>query len=122
MSTPKGNSAVQDVFENLTRLEGEDTAGADRDLLARLRVATDARVLVAHDEIAEAGNLDFLAALQRFFDGIEHRLDDFGGLLLRKPADLLVDVLDDVRLGHLDPSQSESSAHHIRAMCMMSNV
>src|SRR5262245_35130202 len=100
MSTPKGNSAVQDVFENLARLEGEHAAGADGDLLARLRIAANARVLVAHDEVAEAGNLDFLAALQRFLDGIEHRLDDLGGLLLRKSADLLVDVLDDVRLGH----------------------
>src|SRR5262249_29581907 len=100
MSTPKGNSAVQDVLENLARLEGEHTPGADGDLLARLWIAANPRVLVAHNEVPEAGNLDLLAALQRFLDGIEHRLDYLGGLLLRKAADLLVDVLDNVRLGH----------------------
>src|SRR6266404_1280950 len=93
-------SGVESVLEHLAGLEREHTAGADRDLFAGLRIATDASVLVAHHEVAEAGDLDLLAALQRFLDGVEHGLDDFGRFLLREPAYLLVDVLDDVGLRH----------------------
>src|SRR5262249_3126366 len=93
---------VENVLKDLARLERQDAAGANRNLLAGLRVATHPGVLVAHDEVAKAGDLDFLAPLQRLFDRIENRLDDLGGLLLGKTTDLLVDVLDDVRLGH-DP-------------------
>ncbi len=93
-------SGIEGVLEDLAGLEGEDTAGADGDLLARLRIAPDPRVLVAHDEVAEAGDLDLLALLQRLLDRVEDGLDDFGRFLLREAAYLLVDVLDDVGLGH----------------------
>src|SRR5205823_450303 len=95
-----GRLRVERVLEDLAGLEREHAAGADGDLLARLRIASDARVLVAHHEVAEAGDLDLLAPLQRLLDGVEHRLDDLGRLLLRKSAYLFVDVFDDVGLGH----------------------
>src|SRR4029077_16936831 len=93
-------SIVEDVLQDLARLEGQHPSGADGDLLPRLRVSTRPRVLVAHDEISEVGDLDLLPALQRLLDRVEHGLDDLGGLLLGKTAYLLVDVLDNVGLRH----------------------
>src|SRR5262245_35670845 len=84
-------SAVQDVLQHLARLEGEDPARADRDLLAGLRIAADARILIAHHEVAEPGDLDLLPALERLLDRVEHHLHDLGRLLLREAADALVD-------------------------------
>src|SRR4051812_31946842 len=82
--------AVQGVLQHLAGLERQHAARADGDLLARLRVAARARVLVANDEVAEAGDLDLLPALERLLDGVENRLDDLGSFLLRESADLLV--------------------------------
>src|SRR3954451_3323526 len=93
-------SVVEDVLQNLARLEGQHAARADGDLLASLGVAPGTRVLVAHHEVPEAGDLDLLPALQRLLDRVEHGLDDLRGLLLREPTHLLVDVLNNVGLRH----------------------
>src|SRR5450432_4407197 len=93
-------SVVEDVLENLARLEGQHPPRADGDLLPGLRIAPGPRVLVAHDEVSEAGDLDLLPALERLLDRVEYGLDDLGRLFLREPAHLLVDVLDNVGLGH----------------------
>src|SRR4051794_2052621 len=97
------SSVVERVLEHLARLERQHATRADRDLLASLRVATRARVLVAHHEVAEAGDLDLLALFQGLLDGVEDALDDLGRFLLGKAPDLLVDRLDDIGLGHIKP-------------------
>src|SRR5581483_7192096 len=95
-------SPVERVLQHLARLERQHATRADRDLLSGLRISPGARVLVAYHEVAEAGNFDLLAALERFLDRVEHRLHDLRRLFLRKPADLLVHVLNNVGLRH-DP-------------------
>src|SRR5262245_29047694 len=72
----------------LAGMEGDDAAGADRNLLARLRVAARALRLVAQLEVAEAGELDAFAALERPSDFLEEGLDHVFGLALVQP-DLL---------------------------------
>src|SRR6185503_7247280 len=97
---PRLRSVVENVLEDLAGLERQHAPRADRDLLAGLRVPPRARVLVTHHEVAEAGDLDLLPALQGFLDGVEHGLDDLRGFFLGKAADLLVDILNDVGLRH----------------------
>src|SRR5438067_10799955 len=94
-----GRSGIESVLQHLRRPEGQHAARADLDLLACLRVAADAGLLVAHDEVAKARQLDLLAFLKRVLDGVEHHLDDLGALLLGEP-DLLAHALDHVGLGH----------------------
>src|SRR5262249_7010301 len=95
-----GWQTIEDVFEDLAGLEGQDAAGGGEDRYRALRIAGPAIPLVAHDEVAEAGDLDLLAALERLLDDVEHGLDDLGGFLLGEAANLLVDRFDDVGLGH----------------------
>src|ERR1051325_6593535 len=95
----RGETAVHRLLEDLARLEGEDAAAGDHDLLARLRVATLARALLVDDEVAEAGDLHLLASLETLLQELEDRLHHIGRLLLRE-ADLLVDALDDICLRH----------------------
>src|SRR5207248_9259718 len=90
---------VERVLQYLRRPERQHAARGDLDLLSRLRVAADARFLLAHDEVAEPGKLDLLAPLQRVFQRVEHHLDDLGGLLLGEP-DFAANAVDDVSLGH----------------------
>src|SRR6185503_16718575 len=72
----------------LAGMEGDHAAGADRNLLAGLRVAAGALRLVAQLEVAEAGELDAFAALERPSDLLEEGLDHVLGLALVQP-DLL---------------------------------
>src|SRR5882672_11217739 len=90
---------VQGVLEHLRTPEREHAAGGNLDLLARLRVAADARLLLAHDEVAETRELDLLSALQRVLHRVEYHLDDLGGFLLGEP-DFAAHAVDDVCLGH----------------------
>jgi CheY-like chemotaxis protein len=90
---------VEGVLQDLAGTEGEHPPRGDLDLPAGLGVATHAGLLVADDEVPEASDLDLLAALERLLYGVEHHLHDLGGLLLGE-AHLLVDALDDIRLGH----------------------
>src|SRR5262249_48171633 len=90
---------VQRVLQPLRGPERQHTARADLDLLARLRVAADARLLLADDEVAEARELDLLALFKGVLEGVEDHLHDLGGLLLGEPH-LAAHALDDVGLGH----------------------
>src|SRR3954470_6607903 len=90
---------VEGVLQHLRRPERQHAARADLDLLAGLRIAADARLLLADDEVPEAGKLDLFAALERVLDGVEHHLDDLGGLLLGETG-FFANALDDVGLGH----------------------
>src|SRR5216684_9030497 len=90
---------IQRVLQHLRGAEGQHAPRADLDLLAGLGVAAHAGALLADHEVAEAGELDLLALLERVLDGVEHHLDDLGALLLGEP-DLLAHALDHVGLGH----------------------
>src|SRR5258708_29152590 len=72
----------------LAGVERTDAAGADRDLLAGLRVAPRPLRLVAQLEVAEAGELDAFAALQSAANLLEEGFDHVLGLALVQP-DLL---------------------------------
>src|SRR5678815_3430967 len=72
----------------LAGVERDDAARADGNLLAGLGVAPRALRLVAQLEVAEAGELDALAALQRAADLLEERLDHVLRFALVEP-DLL---------------------------------
>src|ERR1700675_4524440 len=90
---------VQRVLQDLRGPEREHAPGGDLDLLSGLRVAADARLLLAHDEVAEPGKLDLFAALQRVLQRVEDHLDDLRGFLLGEP-DLAAHAVDDVSLCH----------------------
>src|SRR5437763_3667669 len=62
---------VERVLQHLRGPERQHAAGADLDLGARLRVAADARLLLADDEVPESRELDLLGALERVLDGVE---------------------------------------------------
>src|SRR5262245_58636522 len=72
----------------LAGVEGDDAAGAYWYFLAGLGIAPGTLRLVAQLEIAEAGKLDALPALERASDLLEKRLDHVFGLALVQP-DLL---------------------------------
>ena len=59
-----------------------------------MRVSADARFLVEHDEVAEAGDFHRLATLQRLFDDVEEGLDHFRRLALEEPAYVLANSLE----------------------------
>jgi hypothetical protein len=59
----------------LAGMEGHDAPRADRDLLAGLGIAAGALRLVAQLEVAETGQLDAFAALQRAANLFEKGLD-----------------------------------------------
>src|SRR3954462_4812390 len=90
---------VAGVFQHLRRAEGQHLARADLDLLPGLRVAADARLLLADHEVTETRELDLLSALQGVLERVENHLDYLGGLLLGKP-NLVAHALDDVGFGH----------------------
>src|SRR3954462_4033499 len=72
----------------LAGMESHDAPRADRDLLAGLGIAAGALRLVAQLEVAEAGQLDAFAALERAANLLEEGLDHVLGLALIQP-DLL---------------------------------
>src|SRR5919109_1680751 len=72
----------------LAGVEGDDPAGAYWYFLAGLGIAARALRLVAQLEVAEAGKLDALPALERSADLLEERFDHVLGLALVQP-DLL---------------------------------
>src|SRR5918993_4266595 len=65
--------------------ERHDRARGNRNLLARLGIATGTLVLAAQVEVAEAGQLDLAAGFQRFAQGVEERVDEFLRLALVEP-------------------------------------
>src|SRR5688500_6490157 len=82
--------------------ERQHAAGIDGDLHAGLRVATGARLLLSHDEVAEAGDLDLLAGLERALHDVEDLLDEVRCFLLGESTDALANAVDDVGFGHRD--------------------
>ena len=67
--------------------------------LARTRVATLASAALGDVELAEAGEVDLLAALERLLDRADHGVDRVAGVLLAQAA-LVRDLVDEFRLGH----------------------
>src|SRR5258706_15606042 len=82
----------------LAGVEGNDAAGADRDLLAGLWVAPRALRFVAQLEVAKTGELDALAALERSANLLEERLDHVLCLALVQ-SDLLKQQIGQLGLG-----------------------
>ncbi|MNN89017.1 hypothetical protein D3C81_2067770 [compost metagenome] len=79
-------------------MEGHDTARRDGDLFARLRIAARPLRLVAQLEIAETGQLDGLATLERVADFVEKGLDHILRFALVQ-AHLLEQQFGQFRLG-----------------------
>src|SRR5947209_285980 len=88
----------------LAGVKGDNTAGADRDLLAGLRIAAGTLRLVPKLEIAEAGELHAFAALERAADLFEEGFHHVLGLTFVE-ADLLKQ-----QVGQLGLRQSHSSS------------
>src|SRR5690606_38236759 len=86
------------LLQLLPGAEGDHGAGGDRDFLAGLGVAAGALVLAPQVEVAEAGQLDLAALLQRFAEHVEERVHEFLRLALVQ-ADVLVQTLGHFRLG-----------------------
>ena len=63
-------------------LEGHDRAGRDGQLLPGMRVPARTRFFAPDIELAEAADLDILAAFKRSLDQIERLLDQPGAFLL----------------------------------------
>src|SRR4051812_9615177 len=63
-------AVVQGVLEHLRRPERQHAARGDLDLLAGLRVAAHARLLLADHEVPEPGKLDLFAAFQRVLERV----------------------------------------------------
>src|SRR5512135_684926 len=69
----------------LARVEGDDAARRDRNLLSGLRIAPGSLRLFAQLEIAEAGQLDAAALFERRPDLLEEALDHVLRLPLVEP-------------------------------------
>jgi len=93
-------SVVERVLQNLAGLEGEDASGRDGDAVSRLRVTPHPLLLRSNHEVAEPADLQLFAVAQRVLHRLEDLLYDVSGFLFGEHAELLVDVLDDVRLRH----------------------
>src|SRR5205823_4124266 len=91
--------AINELLELLARLEVRHLLRRHVDLVARLRVPALARFPFAQAEAAKAPQLDFLAAVQRVDDALEHRVDDDLGVFLGQIGHAR-DFLDEFRLGH----------------------
>src|SRR5690606_33903664 len=74
--------AIDQILQLLARLEVRHPLGRHVHLVARLRVASLARLTLAQPEAAESAKLDLLAAVEGIDDALEHRVDDDLGVLL----------------------------------------
>ena len=101
VNTKRDVLVVQKLLQHLARLESQNTAGTDCNLLARLRVAAGPGRLVADEEVAEPGDFDFLPGFKRLLDGVENKLDNFTSFFLGKATALVVHRLDYLCLGHV---------------------
>src|SRR5262245_37724413 len=88
--------------EFLARTEARHLARLDLDLLARLRVATDASLSLGDRKRAEADQSDPIALLQRLGDAVDQGVERLAGGGL---ADFRVfgDLVDKIRLVHATP-------------------
>src|SRR5215467_2887917 len=79
------NIGFDPCLEFLPRTERDDAPRADRDLLAGLRIAPRALVLVAQVEVPEAGELHLLPARQRSTNLLEEEIHELARLALVEP-------------------------------------
>src|SRR5690554_4766857 len=99
-----GSSIVLDSgLQLLAGTEGDHAPSGDGDFLARLGVAARTLALVAHVEIAEAGQLHLLSALQRRTDLFKEEFHQILGLTLIQPEFL------EKLFGHLSLGERHSS-------------
>ena len=87
------------LFENGTRLEGENLAGGDGEGVTGLGVATDPVVLLVDDELAESCYLDFLTGGKSILDDVQDGLHHLLGFFPLEPADV-TNFFDEVFFGH----------------------
>src|SRR6478752_3626532 len=95
---PGSSIGLHALLQLLAGAEGHDRARRNRDFLAGLRVAAGTLVLLAQLEVAEAGELDALAVLQRFAQRVEERVHEFLRFALVQ-ADFLEQTLGHLGLG-----------------------
>src|SRR6478672_7334985 len=95
---PGSSIGLHALLQLLAGAEGHDRARRNRDFLAGLRVAAWTLVLLAQLEVAEAGELDALAVLQRFAQRVEERVHEFLRFALVQ-ADFLEQTLGHFGLG-----------------------
>src|SRR5215472_4684010 len=67
---------VHEILQFLAGLEKRNLFGRHFDLLARLRIPSDAPAPLPCPKTSEASNLDFVALLQRVDDALENGLDN----------------------------------------------
>src|SRR5678816_3413941 len=91
--------AVDQFLQLLARLEVGHLLRRHIHFVARLRVASLARLALAQPETAEPAQLDLLAAVQGLDDALEHRVDDDFRVLLGEIRHAR-HFLDEFRLGH----------------------
>lgn len=94
------------------RLERWNGSLRNPDDFARFRISTGSRGPGYHLEGAEAPNLDMLAALKRLGHRRQKPFDDGGGIGFGKPS-CVRNPVDDVRLGHLFPFNSQPGHVHV---------
>src|SRR6185295_2731525 len=87
------------------RKPGNAPAG-NRDPLARPRIDTLARAPLGDAELAEAREVDVIAAAQRVGDAVQHRLHGIGGLLLAADPCVAGQPIDELSLGQRSSSSS----------------
>src|SRR5690242_19456697 len=95
---PWSSIALDPHLEFLTRTERHHPAGGDRNLFARLRVASRTLVLHAQIEVAETRQLHLLPFFQRLADHLEIGVHEFLRLTLVE-AHLEEQALGHFRLG-----------------------
>jgi hypothetical protein len=91
---------VQALAQILAGLEVRHDLLGHLDLVAGARVATDARVALAHREGPESAQLDAVAAHEGFGHLLEHGRDDAFDVAQIKVRIGLCEAFDQVRLGH----------------------
>src|SRR5690606_24847933 len=105
---------VHPILEHVRRAEDQHPPGADRHLLAGLRIAADALALLTHEEASEGRDLHRLAPGERVRNLLQHGFHELCRFVPRQ-AYLLVDSLAELRtgdsaVGHGYPHDSISKA------------
>ncbi len=94
------DASIERLLQDLARLEAQDAPFGNLDRVARLRVAPLTLVLVTKDEISEPGDFYLFAAPKGLFHHFEDKVNEVGCLYFTETANLRVDDLRDISLGH----------------------
>src|SRR4051794_25644568 len=94
-----GPSAVEGLLERRAGGELRHVRRGDLDRLAGARVHALTGVAMRHVELAEPGEHDVAAALERVLDDLEYSVDGLGGLLLAQVGPV-GDLVHELRLRH----------------------